>query len=94
MSTSTNKKNCNKNIFEQISNLHNISKNKLFKIYTIIINIIMLIKRNAQVLFLLHLNSVNSDFMLKNINYVKTTENHLKILTEATKIISKFFKYN
>ena len=54
----------------------------------------MLIKRNAQVLFLLHLNSVNSDFMLKNINYVKTTENHLKILTEATKIISKFFKYN
>ena len=54
----------------------------------------MLIKRNAQVLFLLHLNSVNSDFMLKNINYVKTTENYLKILTEPTKIISKFFKYN
>ena len=54
----------------------------------------MLIKGNAQFLFLLHLNSVNSDFMLKNVNYVKTIENHLKISTESTKIISKFFKYN
>ena len=54
----------------------------------------MLIKSNAQALFSLHLNSVNSDFMLKNINYVKTIENHLKISNEPTKIISKFFKYN
>ena len=54
----------------------------------------MLIKGNAQFLFLLPLNSVNSDFMLKNVSYVKTIENHLKISTEPTKIISQFFKYN
>ena len=52
----------------------------------------MLIKGNAQFLFLLHLNSISGDFMLKNVNYVKSTENHLKISTEPTKIISKFFK--
>ena len=39
-------------------------------------------------------NSVNSDFILKNVNYVKTIENHFKISTEPPKIISKFFKYN
>ena len=39
-------------------------------------------------------NSVTSDFMLKNLNYVKTIENHIKISTEPTKTISKFFKYN
>ena len=54
----------------------------------------MLIKRNVQFLFLLYRNSVNSDFILKNLNYVKTIQNHLKISTEPTKIISKFFKYN
>ena len=51
--------------------------------------IIMLIKGNAQFLFLLHLN-----FMLKNVNCVKSVENHLKISIELTKIIFKFFKYN
>ena len=50
----------------------------------------MLIKGNAQFLFLLHLNSVNSDFMLKNVNYVKTIKNHLKISTEQTKTILSF----
>ena len=54
----------------------------------------MLIKRNVQFSFLLHLNSVNSDLKLENVNYVKTIENHLKISTEPTKIISQFFKYN
>ena len=54
----------------------------------------MLIKRNAPFRFLIYLNSVTSDFMLKNLNYVKTIENHIKISTEPTKTISKFFKYN
>ena len=54
----------------------------------------MLIKGNAQFLFLFHLNSVNSDFMLKNVNYVKTIESHLKISTESTKIKTKFFKHD
>ena len=54
----------------------------------------MLIKGSTQFLFLFHLNPVNSDFMLKNVNFVKNIENHLKISTEPTKMISEFFKQN
>ena len=40
----------------------------------------MLIKGSTQFLFLFHLNPVNSDFMLKNVNFVK----------KISKTISKF----